>query len=334
MECVAEAFGYSASRGFSPRVTNGAVVLYLLRPVFCTMSTSSTSSTLPTSPTSTNVIHGLNYPQNFLKRLRTVKSNSRNPIRVLDIEGFASLHLAHLTAHAPDAVLFPFLHGLEGENHAQNHFFGVAHDRPVRVPQFRGLIWVFCEDDLVLHSQPGAPEDVSMHHDEDEDEGEGEDDQFSADSSDSLETDNSAMDIDAADPDPPIQDVHMHPVARRERLEPITIPEHARRGSDASSDSSPSPFSQQSAPSTSATSLPTSSSFYAQQSHAVPNQTIPHTLLTSSFRPAQLLCRDPSTGHLLPEFVPVKVPDGISLRNFGIQMVGQFYVHITLEQKN
>jgi dual specificity MAP kinase phosphatase len=293
------------------------------------MSTSSTSST---SPTSTNVIHGLKYPQDFLKHLRTVKSSSRN-ISVLDIEDFAALHLAHLTAHAPDAVLFPFLHGLEGDNHAQNLFFGVARDRPI-VPRFRGLIWAICEHDLVPHPQSGASEDVSMHRDEYGGEDEDEDDQFSADSSDELETDNSAMDIDATDADPPTQDVHMHPVVRREHLEPIAIPEHARRGSDASSDSFPSPFSQQSVPSTSATSLPTSSSFYAQHSHAIPNPAISHTLLTSSFRPAQLLCRDSSTGHLLPEFVPIKVPDGISLRNFGIQMVGQFYVHIMLERKN
>ncbi|KAG2018272.1 serine/threonine/tyrosine-interacting protein, variant 2 [Coprinopsis cinerea AmutBmut pab1-1] len=139
----------------------------------------------------------------------------KNPVRLLSPPLFASFHLNHLVSHPPDHVLFPFLHGLEGENDAQNTFFAnanvvvnsapgneagdaskstlsgshhvvnvtvpnVVHGqhhpdgskkvdlapspytvgpsnaqgttthqllRP-KVPQYRGLVWVVCEDDL------------------------------------------------------------------------------------------------------------------------------------------------------------------------------------------
>lgn len=45
-------------------------------------------------------------------------------------------------------------------------------------------------------------------------------------------------------------------------------------------------------------------------------------LLTGTFRPKELLRRIKSrNGEFDWEFTPVKVPDGISLRNFGIQVV-------------
>jgi dual specificity MAP kinase phosphatase len=68
------------------------------------------------------------------------------PIRALPITTFSALHLSHVLSHPPDHVLFPFLHGLEGDNVAQNTFFSGAN---VRVPAYRGLVWVVCEDDLV-----------------------------------------------------------------------------------------------------------------------------------------------------------------------------------------
>jgi hypothetical protein len=39
---------------------------------------------------------------------------------------FTSLHIQHFLVHPPDHVLFPFLHGLEGENNVQNTFFANA----------------------------------------------------------------------------------------------------------------------------------------------------------------------------------------------------------------
>lgn len=41
--------------------------------------------------------------------------------------------------------------------------------------------------------------------------------------------------------------------------------------------------------------------------------------LTSTFKPRELLCIDRETGET--KFVEPRVPDGISLRNFGIQVV-------------
>jgi dual specificity MAP kinase phosphatase len=74
-------------------------------------------------------------------------------VHALPISTFAALHLDHILAHPPDHILFPFLHGLEGDNVAQNTFFSGSN---VRVPAYRGLIWVVCEDDLVKHERKFA----------------------------------------------------------------------------------------------------------------------------------------------------------------------------------
>lgn len=95
------------------------------------------------------------------------------PIRALSAPQFAEFHMQHTLAHPRDSVLFPFLHGLEGDNLAQNTFFassslsapppqgpsqsghGPAHGHgghgqkiTPRIPKYRGLVWVVCEDDL------------------------------------------------------------------------------------------------------------------------------------------------------------------------------------------
>lgn len=94
-------------------------------------------------------------------------------IPLLSAHDFANLHLRHTLEHPPDHVLFPFLHGLEGDNHAQNTFFASSsfsgsgtgskynnynhigyhgHNDNYRivpkVPEYRGLVWVACEEDL------------------------------------------------------------------------------------------------------------------------------------------------------------------------------------------
>ena len=75
-------------------------------------------------------------------------------IPALDASTFSKLHLQHLLSHPPDSALFPFLHGLEGANDAQNSFFQTGFVRnpdgrrgPAKVPRFRGRIVVSAEDE-------------------------------------------------------------------------------------------------------------------------------------------------------------------------------------------
>lgn len=117
--------------------------------------------------------HGLQHDPATLAALPVLAAPPR-PVRALDAPAFAALHLQHTLAHPPDHVLFPFLHGLEGDNHAQNTFFASsafaaaagtgaagapraphphhyhAHAKRIvpRVPRYRGLVWVVCEEDL------------------------------------------------------------------------------------------------------------------------------------------------------------------------------------------
>lgn len=90
--------------------------------------------------------HGLDYETAFLDSLPTVPScdPTSPPIPVLSTDKLAELHLRHITSHAPDHVVFPFLHGVEGTNAAQNMFFSSAD----AVPRYRGLMYVVCEDEL------------------------------------------------------------------------------------------------------------------------------------------------------------------------------------------
>lgn len=108
-------------------------------------------------------MHGLVYPPNLLDSLPILDTD----IHSLDSTTFAQLHLQHILSHPPDNILFPFLHGLEGDNHAQNAFFATSNSaHPVqhrhhhyhsqelsthitpKIPKYRGLVWVVCEEDL------------------------------------------------------------------------------------------------------------------------------------------------------------------------------------------
>jgi hypothetical protein len=98
------------------------------------------------------------------------------PIRGVSAVQLAEMHERYMTTHAPDSVIFPFLHGLEGDNDAQNAFFvGTSamtsssaetdHEQRgqgggrvgaqvkvnvrARVPRFRGLVWVASDEDDV-----------------------------------------------------------------------------------------------------------------------------------------------------------------------------------------
>ncbi|KAJ3809725.1 hypothetical protein F5876DRAFT_43269 [Lentinula aff. lateritia] len=88
-------------------------------------------------------------------------------IHTLTVSQFKDLHYQHILSHPPDSVLFPFLHGIEGDNEAQNLFFATQgqhaviynrrddNEQPIHpqvnrapVPKYRGMMWVICEDDL------------------------------------------------------------------------------------------------------------------------------------------------------------------------------------------
>ncbi|KAJ3784505.1 hypothetical protein GGU10DRAFT_271348 [Lentinula aff. detonsa] len=95
-----------------------------------------------------------------------MNSCSASVIHTLTPSQFKDLHYQHILSHPPDSVLFPFLHGIEGDNDAQNHFFATQgqqvvysrrddDEQPIypqvnraRVPRYRGMMWVICEDDL------------------------------------------------------------------------------------------------------------------------------------------------------------------------------------------
>lgn len=162
------------------------------------------------------------------------RPHPHQPIRALDAESFADLHLAHLTSDVPDSVLFPFLHGLEGDNGQQNAFFaassgldtrggrgaGVGAEggssaagagagmrgwngcgsasrshapNVVKVPEYRGLLWVACDEEQLddeermhagvvfdphLHSFSQPARDPAEFEDEDFDFDEYEDEEF------------------------------------------------------------------------------------------------------------------------------------------------------------
>ncbi|CDO74503.1 hypothetical protein BN946_scf184979.g58 [Trametes cinnabarina] len=227
-------------------------------------------------------LHGLNYPQSFLDSLPVLRPRPEPhpPIRSLNAAQFSDLHFAHLTSHAPDHVLFPFLHGLEGDNEQQNAFF--ASSRPKgEVPRFRGLVWVACDED----------EDIVCDVDELDDDDDDDDDYSSSSSLDSF----GPTDLDEDVPmelDPSVEGPLIKGCPPPKPLEKIpTTP-------------SPVPITAAQLPSNH-----TSSSTHAKPAH-----------LTCSFRPRDLLRTRTDERGTANVFVEPKIPDGISLRNFGIQV--------------
>ena len=233
--------------------------------------------------------HGLVYPQNFLSSLPVLlpRPAPHAPIRALTAAQFAKIRHLHLTADIPDSVLFPFLHGIEGDNHAQNLFFSSKHGRNVHqkvdLPDYRGLIWVVCDDDDMLLVDRQDDE-----HDLDE------------------------LDLDD-DEDQLAGDLASHAEA-----DAVQIPSpHDRRPSDASSlSSSESIFSQSMSSSalsvsTAATSIHSSNPSASSSSLSSPCTASPRPrttshLLTSTFRPCDLL----TSTHKGPAFIPPHVPKG------------------------
>ena len=374
-------------------------------------------------------MHGLVYPPNLLNDLPILDTD----IHSLDPTTFAQLHLQHILSHPPDNILFPFLHGLEGDNHAQNAFFATSNStHPVqhrhhhyhsqelsthitpKIPKYRGLVWVVCEEDLeqagdvvslrILRRKPVVfPIEKSgsssySESDEEYEEFDEEDEDlemmsmsmdlddrssFTADDDDVVlaspifnsqmqvddvavvapdSLDHSTAELDLDNVMQQKEEPHMHSVHHRGAHPPTSLPLPIRLPPiitqpqthllTPSSNSSVSPVSIFDSPiGTEAESLssapsdcptqPSSSSTQPPQSQSQPIQSQPNNtsdpysppLLTSTFRPKELLRRvrverpdsDTSASQQRKwEFVPAKVPDGISLRNFGIQVVSVF----------
>jgi dual specificity MAP kinase phosphatase len=293
-----------------------------------------------------NFIHGLDYPPDFLSSLPVLlpRPAPHTPIRALSASQFASIHHVATASHAPDHVLFPFLHGLEGENEQQKAFFSVTSDTTIIPPRFRGLIWVACEDDDTPSSDDGEDSDVVASDDSDDEHG-GDGGvvghSFGLDIDMDIDTE---LDLDQTHKQGPLISTHssprpirlacdtsdldtaphMHPVhCRAPRIYTNTATARARSASVSSSSSSSSQSLHVPSPSTPATSLdsPTPSCIPLGPPSPEPRpRTAP--LMASGFKLRELLHFN-AEGNA--EFIPLRVPDGISLRNFDIQMVRVSY---------
>ncbi|TBU24429.1 hypothetical protein BD311DRAFT_671810 [Dichomitus squalens] len=227
-------------------------------------------------------VHGLAYPASFLQSLPVLRhrQDPHPPIRALTAAQFSELHYSHLTTHAPDHVLFPFLHGLEGDNEQQNAFFASSRDKG-DVPSFRGLVWVACDED---------DEEMCDAEDLDDD-----DDDYSTSSSlDSFEPADLEDDV-AMELDPTVEGPLMSGVPPPDPMKKVSVMSPLPRLSASANSTHPPP---------------------PPLVHTKPS------FLTSSFRVRELLRTRPSEqGTAENVFVEPRIPDGISLRNFGIQVV-------------
>jgi dual specificity MAP kinase phosphatase len=255
---------------------------------------------------------GLQYPPGFLSSLPILLSRPAPfaPIRALTAAQFAEIHRLQALAdedQVGDSVLFPFLHGIEGNNLSQNTFFANAarglvpmYSHPLlppvnpvaKVPPFRGLVWVRADE------HDGAMSPASVGGDGSRFGSDRSDDDFEMEDSDNDDySDNSAEDHGMTGEDSSDN-------GKKSRVA-ITIPGRAAR-SPSTSDSTSSSEAAFS-PSTAPTSLPPSPS--SAQCHSTPFSTVHSHLLTSTVRQSDLLVTCPDG----PAFVPLRVPDGISL---------------------
>ncbi|KAJ3888451.1 hypothetical protein GG344DRAFT_53569 [Lentinula edodes] len=195
-------------------------------------------------------------------------------IHTLTVSQFKDLHYQHILSHPPDSVLFPFLHGIEGDNEAQNLFFATQgqqavvynrrddNEQPIhpqvnraRVPKYRGMMWVICEDDLenpdkdlriLVHRPSNLSSYASSEHYDDSsdsyfDDEDELDDNFDDSSSESfvsasqmdldIQYNDGSDDVDDLHHNPGVveiveigaDDKHMHPVQHR-ALHPLPTP--------------------------------------------------------------------------------------------------------------
>ena len=98
-----------------------------------------------------HIHHGLSYPRDFLSGLEVIQNRPapHTPIYAITAAQYAQLKYAYSLTDVDDSVLFPFLHGLEGDNVAQNLFFSHTRGRDGQpthaiLPRYRGLMSVAC----------------------------------------------------------------------------------------------------------------------------------------------------------------------------------------------
>ncbi|THU92816.1 hypothetical protein K435DRAFT_967526 [Dendrothele bispora CBS 962.96] len=340
------------------------------------------TETATTIQTELTADHGLCYSQAFLSSLPT--SSSFPTLSAAQFDGF---HHSHIVSHPPDSVLFPFLHGLEGGNEAQNAFFATqAHKEykefrgstvnasganrnasNTKPPKYRGMMWVICEDDLenperdlkvVFHrptttSYPSDSDSESYLDEEEDDEllDDDRDEELALKSPEDMDvdvnvniafTDNDANHSNSGGGVMEIVEVgndaaHMHPVKHKHGL-PTTANKGSQPGDTQRLQTT------QTEPSTHNPTITLPAPVSSQTPHTprTPRTSTrsPAPILTSTFRASELLTRV-SSRHQFKfkdrdadsdmsidsdededdwEFTPLIVPDGISLRNFGIQV--------------
>ncbi|KAF7292517.1 hypothetical protein MKEN_01476100 [Mycena kentingensis (nom. inval.)] len=253
----------------------------------------------------------------------------------LTTDDFAAKHLAHILAHPNNSVLFPFVHGVESEtNPAQRGFF-LHSGTPTIPPKHRGLMLVVADEDvdgIDIATRAGmemvdADEAYSDEAYSDEDELANMD----------VESTNT-IHIVRGDNLPPIATLddtakHMHPVAHRP---PQDVP-----SGDVPMEMCVLPVRFCTVVLTRVQLTPRSerpiASFvlllrpiavrYARDRRPDDWDNLNPPLLTCTFhardliRPVEKLASDGLDTNDEWEFRPARVPDGISLRNFGIQVV-------------
>ncbi|KAF8754391.1 Dual specificity phosphatase, catalytic domain [Rhizoctonia solani] len=115
------------------------------------------------SPVAAAPSHGLVYPSEFLGSLPVV--GVARPAPHASVRALTAAH-----------VLFPFLHGVEGDNQPQNMFFATAsgasrgrgsqHLGPPDIPRYRGLTTILCDDNNDDDDEPRLTDSSSDDDDD------------------------------------------------------------------------------------------------------------------------------------------------------------------------
>ncbi|CAE6427188.1 unnamed protein product [Rhizoctonia solani] len=291
------------------------------------------------SPVLVTPSHGLVYPSDFVTALPVLgvpRPAPHGSVRALSAGQYAELAHAHSLADPDDSVLFPFLHGVEGDNLPQNMFFasasgasrgrGTQHLGPPDIPRYRGLTTILCDDD---DEDEARLTDSSSDDDEDAwyDQSDSDSDSAEPHEDDRDETMRMA-DINIADPNasaPASYRESFAPIDTSAKVDTVSNDVIAVRSSRVDSVSElPSPVSVASTSLESTSTAPTSVVVPSQKSikhKKRRSRSRLHTgarrcLLQSAMSPHEIL----DDGEEHAEFVKPRVPDGISLRNFGIQV--------------
>ncbi|KAG8976254.1 tyrosine/serine/threonine protein phosphatase pps1 [Tulasnella sp. 427] len=122
-------------------------------------------------------VHGLQLaPDNSQVLIQRPAPHS--PVRAITAHQLSRLVHQYNSADVEDSVLFPFLHGLEGNNIAQNSFFNYARrsDGRVKLPRYRGLVLVRVDEQGLeldvrgnVRKATTDPKDIHRHEYDDED---------------------------------------------------------------------------------------------------------------------------------------------------------------------